>query len=85
MIHEALRFLASTLDWHQVAETGWPLFRLLARLEQLGEWAGHFFRSGIKRNPKITHPPERLLRLETLNGLCKFVAKSQVGHCLAMG
>ncbi|CAJ1417957.1 unnamed protein product [Effrenium voratum] len=33
MIHEALRFLASTLDWHQVAETGWPLFRLLARLE----------------------------------------------------
>ncbi|CAE7599527.1 unnamed protein product [Symbiodinium natans] len=33
MIHQVLRYLASTLDWHKVADLGWPLFRLLARLE----------------------------------------------------
>ncbi|CAE7191527.1 unnamed protein product, partial [Symbiodinium necroappetens] len=33
MIHPILRCLASTLDWHKVADLGWPLFRLLARVE----------------------------------------------------
>eukprot|EP00435_Cladocopium_sp_Y103_P071590 s574_g37.t3 len=33
MIHETLRYLASTLDWHHVAAAGWPIFRLLSRLE----------------------------------------------------
>ena len=33
MIHEVFRYLSSTLNWHEVVDTGWPLFRLLARLE----------------------------------------------------
>ncbi|CAK8999430.1 WW domain-containing protein, partial [Durusdinium trenchii] len=33
MIHEVFRLLSSTLDWQLLAASGWPLFRLLARLE----------------------------------------------------
>eukprot|EP00928_Gymnodinium_smaydae_P022617 TRINITY_DN18937_c0_g1_i2.p1 TRINITY_DN18937_c0_g1~~TRINITY_DN18937_c0_g1_i2.p1 ORF type:complete len:642 (+),score=127.30 TRINITY_DN18937_c0_g1_i2:233-2158(+) len=33
MIHEVLRFLGRTLDWHLIAQSGWPLLQLLARLQ----------------------------------------------------
>eukprot|EP00439_Symbiodinium_sp_Y106_P080195 s82_g18.t4 len=33
MIHPILRCLASTLDWHKVADLGWPLFRSPAHNE----------------------------------------------------
>ena len=48
MIHPILRCLASTLDWHKVADLGWPLFRLLARVEPLVRALELLLHHGIK-------------------------------------
>ena len=61
MIHQAVRYLASTLDWHKVADLGWPIFRLLARLEPLSSpRAGSVLVHGIKQSRQGIPPTPSL-------------------------